>query len=435
MKLAQASVNDLQRTEHLPCRQHSSLGQRGGNNAAGIGLFHLNHCSRVIFWSVLCLLCFTSVAVARTDENKPNPLEVTTPDPLLPQSAREQPLSQQERQTLEAALDELNAQALAQFQAGNRQGALELWFRELRLRRALGPVQEVQALGRVGEIAWNENSKSEVQIITARLQTIQQEAQAKKTLDQPLLMALGKAYQQVRVPGQALAIYEQILADARQQGDSVAQQETLQTIGLLHMAWFDYPKAAATYEELLTLAQAQGNRVKELNYLQQLLYIYDQAKQPENALRIKQELLGTYPSNDPRIPALKIAIAADYEALNQSEEASQNYQQAYTLAYSLQQLNNAGEALQRLAALYRSHNYPEFALEVYQVLLKVRQQSYDYYGLMNTYDQIGQIYLAQNSYSQAKEAFQQALALAQSLQHQEEYFTAQLEQVNQQSSQ
>ena len=54
---------------------------------------------------------------------------------------------------------------------------------------------------------------------------------------------------------------------------------------------------------------------------------------------------------------------------------------------------------------------------------------------MNAYDQMGQIYLEQKKYTQALAAFQQGLELAKSLQYQENYFTSQIEKVNQQRSQ
>jgi tetratricopeptide (TPR) repeat protein len=227
------------------------------------------------------------------------------------------------------------------------------------------------------------------------------------------------------------------LADAREEGDREEQEEILETMARLHLAWFDYPKAAATYEELLALAQARGDRVSELAYLQELIEIYDQAEQPENALQFKQRLAQTYTNEDnlAQLPALKIAIAEDYEALERLDEASQTYQEAYTLAWSLQQYAYAGDALGKLANLYLENDQPQYALQVYEVLLQVEQQSYDFYGLMNAYDRIGQIHLEQRNYPQALSAFQRGLELAQSLQYQENYFSTQIERVNQQSSQ
>ena len=395
------------------------------------------------------LLCFGSVALAADEKPKPanekpkpeeprvNPLEITKPDPLLPKLPKKGTLTPEQQATLRTSLDELNAQAATMLQAGDAQGAFDIWYRELRLRRALGPVEEVQALGRVGEIAWQRNQKFDSQVIAARLQAIQQQAQQKKSLTPELLLALGQAYQQVRLLEAAIKVYQQILADQRTRGDTAAQEETQKTLAQLNLDWFDYPQAAAAYEELMAQAQARGDRVNELVYLQKLIYIYDKAQQPQNALKTKQLLAQTYLNQQDytRLIPLKIAIAADYEALNQPDEASQNYQEAYSAALSLKQYAYASEALSKLATLYRSHNQPQSALQIYQVLLTVEQQSYNYYGLMYAYDQMGQIYLQQKQYPQALAVFQQGLQLAKSLQYQENHFTTQIQRVNQQSSQ
>jgi tetratricopeptide (TPR) repeat protein len=382
------------------------------------------------------LLCCNS-AVLAAPKPPPNPLEITAPDPLLPQSAVNQPLSAQERLELKAALDELNTQATAQLQAGNATAAFEIWHRELRLRRALGTLDEVEALGRVGETAWRENQKAEVQLITGRLQSIKAEAKGKSPIDSALLVALGQAYQQVRSPEPALEVYQQILADARLRQDAATVQATLKTMAELQLAWFDYKAATATYEELLTLARAQGESADRVVYLQQLAYIYDKTKQPQYALKAKLEVAQSYESNQnvEQLPALKIAIASDYEALEQPNEARLEYQAAYELAISRQQFAYASEALGKLGALYRANNQPDTALQVYQVLLQVFEQTYNSYELMNTYDRIGQIYLELKDIDRSLEAFQKGLELAKSLQDRESYFTERIERVNQQRQQ
>jgi tetratricopeptide (TPR) repeat protein len=391
-------------------------------------------------WIATFLLCFSSVTLAAPEKPKPeefkvNPLEITKPDPLLPRLPKRGTLSPEEQSRLQASIDELDAQAAALYQEKKADEAFEVWYRGLRLRRALGRVEEVQALGRVGEMAWQNTRKFDTQVITRRLQEIQKEAEDQKALNLELLRTLGQAYQQVRFPEPAVKVYQQILTQERQQGDTQAQETTLKTLAQLNMDWFNYPQAAAIYEELLTQAQSRGDRVNELVYLEQLVYVYNKAQQPENAIRMKQKLAATYPPTDPRVPALKIAIATDYEALNQPDPASQNYQDAYKLAWALRQWAYASEALQKLAALYHSHNQSDSALQVYDVLLKTQQQSYNFYGLMNTYDKMGQIYLEQKKYSQALDVFQKGMQLAKSLQYQENYFAEQLDRVSKQSSQ
>ena len=440
MKSVQESLSLLQ-PKLLRAKQGNVLAPRWG---------------RTVFWIATLVLCFTSMPLAAQEKPKPeepkvNPLEIRTPYPLLPQQSKKRTLSPEEQSRLRGSLDEFNAQATALLQAGKPLEAFEIWYRELRLRRALGYLEEVQALGRVGEIAWQRTQKEDAKVITMRLQAIQKEVEDKKLMNLELLKALGQAYQQVRLLEPAVGVYEKVLADARTRSDSAAQETTLKTLAELNLAWFDYPKAAAAYEELLAQAQEKGDRVNETVYLQQLLYVYDQAKQPANALKTKERLAQTYLNQKDftKIPALKIAIGSDYEALAQLDEASkksqeaidhlekasQNYQEAYSLAWSSRQFAYASEALKKLGTLYHSRDQPQEALQVYEVLLKSEQLAVNYYGLMDAYDRIGQIYLEQKNYPQALAVFQKGLELAKSLQYQEAYFSDRIERATKQSAQ
>ncbi|MBD2770742.1 tetratricopeptide repeat protein [Iningainema tapete] len=390
--------------------------------------------------ATLWLLC-SSLTLAQTKKPKqpdkflPNPLEITTPDPLLPQP--QQPLTPAERQKLEAALDELNQQATAKLQAGDQVTAFEIWNRELRLRRAFGAIAEVQALSRVGAIAWRNNERQQLQYITQRLQTVQTQAKSQNTLDLQLLQALGQAYQQVREPKLALSVYEQILATVRTSQDAAAEIETLKQIGEIHLSWFDYPSAAATYEKLLSNANNSGDRMGVMTYLQQLAYIYEQAKQPQQSVNIRNKLAEIYlqENNLTQLAALKLAIGSDYESLAQKDpsllqNAFKNYQEAYTTAWQSEQYVRAGEALQKLIALYRSQGQIEEALQTSQILIKTQELAGNFYGLMNAYDQIGQINLQRKDYPQAQAAFQKGLQLAQQLKYDETYFTEQIQKLS-----
>lgn len=397
---------------------------------------------KVAVTAAMLWLCCSSVVLADTDEDPVvqeeffNPLEIITPDPLLRYQLETRPLNPIERLRLTAVLEQLNREAAAKLTAGDRQGAFDTWNRELRLRRALGFLEEVEALSRVGAIAWKENQRLEVQVITRRLQEIQQQPKLPATIDLQLWQALGTAFQQVRSPKLAVEVYGQILAAARQRQDQVAAEATLNTIAELHLSWFDYPLSAATYEELLSLARTQNNRSSEITYLQELAYIYKQANQRQKAAVVKQQLAELYLNEEQftQVPALRLAIAADYESLGQLQEAFQNYQEAYASAWSLQQYARAGSALRNLIALYRSQKQIDEALKTSQILLEADQRASNIYGMMNTYNQIGQIYLERGNYSEALAAFQSGLELAIQLKYQEAYFTQQIEQVNQQLS-
>lgn len=390
-----------------------------------------------ILVSICCVwLCSSTLALAAKQKPKANetffnPLEITKPDPLLPQSNQITPTQQLK---LRAALDRLNQQAATALAAGDNVGAFAIWNRELRLRRALGFQEEVEALGRVGAIAWRENQPKEVQVITQRLLQILNHIQSQPTADLKLLNSLGFAFQQVREPISASTAYERILAKTRQQKDAAATQATLRTLGELHLSWFDYTKAAANYQELLSLATTNGDRLATITYLQQLDYIYEKTKQYQQSIAAKQQLLGIY-QKDPQLslslPTLRLAIAKDYQALGQLQAAFDNYQQAYTSAWSLQQYVLAGDALRQLISLYRAQGQIDAALQTSQILLEAEQRAANIYGMMTTYDQIGQLHLKLANYSGALAAFQKGLELAQQLKYQETYFAGQIQQINQ----
>jgi tetratricopeptide (TPR) repeat protein len=380
------------------------------------------------------------------NEFPPNPLELKLSDPLLPPGVDKRPLTAAERKKLIPALDQLNAQAAAQSKAGDRIGAYVTWNRELRLRRFLGPVEEVTALGRVGDVAWKDNETPQVRWITQRLDKIWEQGKAPTpglgnninlgaanvVSRTNLLEALGLAYQQVRLPQTAIAVYQQIIKEARQRKDSKKIDATLNTLGQLHLSWFDYPNAATTYKELLGRARAQRDAMNEGVYLTQLVYTYEQAKQPTEAITYQQQLVNFYlaQKNPNPIPALKIKIADNYQLLSRPDLAERNYQSAYQLAQPLLELGYAGDALKKLGVLYLANQRLDAALRVYNYLVGVEQQAYNVYGMMDAYDQIGKIYLSRKAYPQALNAFQRGLVLARQLKYREDYFTGQIKQIS-----
>lgn len=366
----------------------------------------------------------------------PNPLEIRTPDPLIPRSRRDRrPLTEEELARLAIAVEELNAQAAAKLQAGDQKGALEIWYRELRLRRYLGLLSEVQALSRVGGIAWERNLKDDVQYISKRLQTIQQK-ELKPPVDLALLRSLAVAFEQVRSPDWAVKVYEPILARVRQEKDAAAEEATLLKIGELSLAWFDYQKAIGAYQELLRIAQEKSDRDRQVAFLKQLAYIYSKDSQIQKAIRAKQQLIELYRNEKDfvQIPPLQLDIGSNYQAIGQVEQAAQTYQEAYAFAWSIKLYSNAADALRKLIALQRSLGQTNNALETLQVLVEADRLANNFYGMMNTYDEMAQLYVEVKNYPQALTAFQQGLELAQQLKHRESYFARQIQEVKRQAN-
>lgn len=415
------------------------------------------------------------------DAFPPNPLEIDEPDPLVPDP--DEPLTPAEKAALTTALDALNAEATQEFNTGNVVVAYELWNRELRLRRYLGPLAEVEALGRVGQTAWDDSNFVQVQIITGRLREIEAEnfpppedGEAPAAVDLPLLLALGRAYNSVGVPERAVTIYARVLEESRFQNDRTQEEAVLNEMGLMGINALNYPAAAAAYEQLLELAKQRKDVVAETPYLEQLAYVYDQIRQlqisladkiqlVERSTQVRQRLFQLTERQEP-LPAtqlqlvdLRLALAADYATLGslyrvlarqqQDEEqpeaaasfalaeqndrlAEQTYRETYVFAWSIQQFYRASNALSALGELYESRDRLNEALEVYNTQLDVHQIARDRYGVMMTYDRIGKIYQTTGAYSQAVQAYENALAIAQQLGDREAYFTIQLERLRQQ---
>ena len=405
-----------------------------------ISLFFLN-------LGCFCLNSNQFFVLAQTEQY--NPLESIETDPLLPSSEIDRPLTPLEKRVIRETNISLNNQAQSELTLGNKDKAFALWYRELRLQRVLGRTEEIIALGRVGEIAWQQNLSQELNIISDRLLAIQQEITAENTIDIQVLKSLGQAYQQVKDLDHAVIIYQQILQKNRQEDNFQEEQKNLETLGELHLAQFDYIQAANIYEELFKLvqnehsqtalnaneytytSQTDTNSLREESYLNQLVEIYTRLSQPDKSIEIKQKLLKKYldEQKTEQLAALKISLAKDYQNLKQPEQAQTYYEEAFSLAWSLQQLAIAEESLEKLALLYQDYQQPNAALEIYQELIKVHQKAYSYYNLMNTYSQIGQIYEQLNDNRQALIVYKKGLDLAQSLNYRVEYFQGKIEQL------
>ncbi|MEA5496123.1 tetratricopeptide repeat protein [Limnoraphis robusta Tam1] len=392
------------------------------------------------------------------DEFSPSPLESTEPDPLLPNPPPVgELLSETQQEKLAPELDKLNAEALLLLEQQDAFGAFSLWSRELRLRRYFGLLPEIAALQRVGLIAWNNSQRLYLKFLVERLEAILQQVNSEETLNLEILEALGTAFKETREKDSAIETYQILLDYARQQQDLLKEEQALSEMGQVYLSWLDYQPAAQAYEQLLETQQqikllrsegilppppppqvnAEGetvNQPSEVISLQELSFIYEQLDQPLKSIAAKERLVGYYSQlqNLQPIPNLKLAIGLNYEKLGQFQQASQNYQEAYTIATPIQQLANASDALGRLARLYRAQNQTQTALELYQAQLLIEQQSYNFYGMMDAYDNIGQIYFDQRAYQRALAAYQQGLQIAQQLKYREDHFVKRIEVVNRQ---
>lgn len=393
--------------------------------------FQLNIFTVIGLNLILTVFTLGSIQFLTTAQNNTNnSLEIPFTDPLIPTTDRN--LSPLETKRIEREIIKINQQATTELSLGNQELAFKLWFRELRLQRALGREAEITALGRIGNIAWQQNRGVELREIAQRLIAIEQEAVNPNNLDDNFLSAIGLAYQKIKYFEKAINIYQKILKQARQQNDVVAETANLEQLGKLYLAKFDYSPAASTYEELLNLVQHnKGNSQVIEVYLLNLIEIYQRLEQPEAAIKHQKTLLDKYISEGKiySVAKLQIALGNNYQSLEQTQLASQYYQEAYTLAHSLQQLALAADSLTHLGKLYQQENQLELAIAIYQQLIDTEHQANDFYGVMDAYDNLGNIYLEREEYSQALAAFEAGLEIAKSFNYRINYFVNKIEQL------
>jgi tetratricopeptide (TPR) repeat protein len=371
-----------------------------------------------------------SPLLAQSPVTNPLKRKIDARDPVIPPGYGKRELSSFEIYRIEREIKKLDQNAQAEWQQGNPERAFELWYRQLKLARAINPEVEIIALGNIGAIAWQENRAEDLRNIANRLIAVEQEISLEDSTPE-LLKHLAKAYGQVRYLPQEIGIYQQILSNHQQQNNLEAVTETLETLGKLHIAQFNYPEAALTYQELLSLAEAKSSATAPQQvdfYLNTLINLYDRTNQIKPAIATRKRLIANYTTSKKLEPVagLELAIAHNYAALNQPKKAQVAYEKAVDLASATQQLAIAKQALASLGKLYLQQGQDEKAIATLTQLLKTQQQSYDHYGLINTYDTLGKISLASGQKKLAKNYFQQALELAQTLNYNVEYFKRQI---------
>lgn len=398
----------------------------------------INKKINIIIW-LLVTVSFLSVhKIVLAQDKLANPLEIkiNQSDPVIPPGYGRRELSSFEISRIKKTIAELNKSAQGELQQGNIDPAFELWYRQLKLTRAIDTQAEIKALGQIGAIAWQENRGFDLRNIAERLISLEAEISTKKTLSLDLLEQFVTAYQQVRYLDQAINIQTKIANISRRNSNYslIVEQENFEVLGKLYLAKFDYLNAAKTYQTLLSLNDNQNSEFPIVNksafYLQTLVNIYDHTAQINQAIATKQRLVKHYQNTKKsnKIAELEIEIARDYETLNQIPNAITAYNQTWKIADQNQQLAIANDALTKLGELYQAERQVDQAIKTYTNLIETQKQSYNYYGLINTYDTLGNIYLKSNQKVKAKQSFQQALILAKSLNYKVDYFQSQIKQ-------
>lgn len=363
-----------------------------------------------------------------------DPLADNPRDPLLPTPSIDRPLSPLEQYTLEQDLNQLAREAEALAEADEPEAAKELWMREVRLRRVLGIAQELEAIDRVAQWLRDTSATQELQLLSARLDQILPSLDPAQPEDRAQLEAMATTYTTLGNVETAATLRRTLAENALDRGDRDEHRAQLEALAVLYADWFYFPEAAATYGELLALIQTEGDEgEEELTFWVRQIENLEFAQQFQSALESQQQLLLRYRSDEdlwPRMAALQYAMAQNHQRLGDMETASRQYQLAYANAIGSRQLEVAAQTLNALASLYRQlEQWPDVDY-LYQQLLTVERQALDAYGLMETFDQIGQLYEQSGNLDGAMQAYQEGLALAKQINHRQDYFAQQVDRLS-----
>lgn len=351
-----------------------------------------------------------------------DPLTDVPRDPLLPSPPVSRSLSPLEELALTQALDQLLITVTELGLAGDTQAARTLWMREIRLRRLLGVRAELVAIGRAAPALQDWNATQELQLLSARLTTLV--AETHLPLDQ--LQGVAVTYAALGNLEAALSLRRTLAETAR---DQAAYSAQLEQIANLHEAGFQFPEAAKVYQELVAIAANQAVTSDQVRFLQAQIKNLAQAQDPAGALEAQQRLLQLYLKDStswPQVPGLQYAMANNQVLLGDLDTASRQYQIAYTNAIGGQQFVLAAAALERLVRLYEGLERWTDVDYLYDQLLRVHQTTGNAYGLMDSFDRLGQLYEKQRNPEAALLAYRQGLALARRLDYRQTYFETQI---------
>ena len=379
-------------------------------------------------WAFFPLIAWAQVLPAEVrDPFLADPEFAEPRDPLLPELQIMRRLSPLEKLELEAELDLLSAEAESLYLRGQTELAYQTWVREIRLRRILGYAEEIQAMQRVGLRVWEDSRTQETQLFTLRLRQIQADLLSQELLRISLLEEIAAMFEILRDVDSAIALYETLVVKAAQVNNQAERQRLLENLANLQESWFRFEVAGKTYQSLI-VANGTGDPLKQVQYLQGAIRNYQGAGQLDTAIGYQRRLLAQYEATGTiqPIPTLMLAIARNYRDLDELEQARTYYLTTYSTALGQNQSDIAREAVQDLADVYLALERTDDVLYLYEQRIALERISYNGYGIMQVFEQLGQLYETEEDPDAAISAYREGLVIANHLGHREAYFSYKL---------
>lgn len=231
------------------------------------------------------------------------------------------------------------------------------------------------------------------------------------------LHKIGAAYDYLSEYRPALEFYQQALAIRERIGDRAGQGTTLNSIGVVYQAMGNYSQALSLFQRSLIKRREVGDKAGEGRTLSNIGLVYENQGQYSQALLYYQQALEIAKTIDNRfsIAALLNNMGGIHAQLGQYSPAMVSYQQALEIRKEIGDRVGIGTTLHNIGYLYdRQEQYAQ-ARQFYQQALTVRQQINDRPGIGTTLNNLGLVYDNLGQSDRGLQMLKQALELFQEL--------------------
>lgn len=223
-------------------------------------------------------------------------------------------------------------------------------------------------------------------------------------------------------PTKTLTYYQRQFQQAKEQGDQVKQARSLYLIGRIYQFQGQYSQALIFYEQGLAIAQSVNNPVITGVTLHSIGELYLNRRQADQAFSIYQQLAEVTEKNSKLFQEIFwirpfYSMAVSYEIKGDLDQAIKFYEKDLNSSFSSSLFDPRIQTLEELGRLYLQKNQPEKALELYQQLLQIAENSKDdnkQWLILNAISHLGRFYESQEQYEQAITYYNQALAMVKS---------------------
>ena len=186
---------------------------------------------------------------------------------------------------------------------------------------------------------------------------------------------LGVAYSNLGQYQEAIALYEQYLAIAREIGDRRGEGNALGNLGIAYRNLGQYQEAIDLHEQALVISREIGDRRGEGSTLGNLGNAYADLGQYQEAIDLyQQQLVITREIGNRRGEGIALGnLGIAYLSLGQPEQALEQYQEALTIAQEIGNRSGEGLWLSNMGSLLSRQDQPELAIVFYKQSVNVRE--------------------------------------------------------------